>query len=352
MSRGIPLSRRLARIAPVLGLLIAGVAPFIADHPVASAQEGPALLVDDAETANPELVEVAVADPLGFGVSGRTLRVPPGYSVSVVASGLDGPRFMDFDGDRQSSRWRGGRGRRLPLPVSDDGRLGEPEVPYPGLQQPASVAIFTADDGHVSLRRRGDPGQPLSLRPGRTRSAAGSHHPRSPHRRAQHADGGLWPDGMLYLAIGSSCNICLEQETDPRHRLREPTRTAAMANIFATGCATRSGSPSNPGPTSLGDGQRARQPGQRDSARSGHDRQRGRQLRLARLPCRPTPPRRKTGADCSGITPPTIGIQAHSAPLGLAFLHGEGSSPSRARAATSSSSSTAPGTGSHPPRRS
>ena len=28
-------------------------------------------------------------------------------------------------------------------------------------------------------------------------------------------------------------------------------------------------------------------------------------------------------ADCSGITPPTIGIQAHSAPLGLAFYTGQ-----------------------------
>src|SRR5215207_4856299 len=97
MSRGIPLSRRLARIASIAGLLIAGAAPFITDHPAVSAQQGPALLVDDAQTADPDLVEVAVADPLGFGVSGRTLRVPPGYSVSVVGGGLGGPRFMAFD---------------------------------------------------------------------------------------------------------------------------------------------------------------------------------------------------------------------------------------------------------------
>ena len=30
----------------------------------------------------------------------------------------------------------------------------------------------------------------------------------------------------------------------------------------------------------------------------------------------------ESGADCSGITPPTIGIQAHSAPLGIAFATG------------------------------
>jgi len=32
----------------------------------------------------------------------------------------------------------------------------------------------------------------------------------------------------------------------------------------------------------------------------------------------------EAGTDCSAVTPPTIGIQAHSAPLGLAFLDGEG----------------------------
>ena len=61
MSRRAPLGRRLARIASVLGLLIGGVAPFTAGHPIVSAQAGPALIVDDAQTANPELVEVAVA---------------------------------------------------------------------------------------------------------------------------------------------------------------------------------------------------------------------------------------------------------------------------------------------------
>src|SRR5918994_6294680 len=105
MSRGIPLSRRLARIASVVGLLMAAAAPFITDHPAVSAQQGPALLVDDAQTANPDLVEVAVADPLGFGFSGQTLRVPPGYSVSVVGGGLGGPPFIDFDGEGKLIVW-------------------------------------------------------------------------------------------------------------------------------------------------------------------------------------------------------------------------------------------------------
>src|SRR5687767_7960058 len=146
MSLGIPLFRRLARIVSVLGLLITGAAPFIADHPVVSAQEGPALLVDDAATANPDLVEVEVADPAGFGVSGQTLQVPPGFTVSVAGSGLGDPRFMDFDsaGNLLVGTARQGLVYRFPF---TEGRLGEPDVLISGLQQPASVALFTADDG-------------------------------------------------------------------------------------------------------------------------------------------------------------------------------------------------------------
>src|SRR5688500_6364470 len=147
MSRRASLGRRLARTASVLGLLVAGMAPFTADHPVVSAhQAGPVLIADDAQTANPDLVEVAVADPAGFGVSGRTLRVPPGYTVSIVAAGLGGPRFMVFDDEDNLIVGAARQGTVFRFPYTE-GRLGEPEVLAAGLRQPASVAIFTADDG-------------------------------------------------------------------------------------------------------------------------------------------------------------------------------------------------------------
>src|SRR5215217_6331426 len=138
--------RRLQQIVPVVGLLIASAVPLVTEYSIASAQVGPALLVDDAATANPDLVEVEVADPAGFGVSGQTLQVPPGYAVSVVAAGLGGPRFMDFDdvGNLLVGAADDGVVYRVPFA---DGRLGESKVLIQGLQQPASVAIVTADDG-------------------------------------------------------------------------------------------------------------------------------------------------------------------------------------------------------------
>ncbi|HEU0115306.1 MAG TPA: hypothetical protein VFQ80_11545, partial [Thermomicrobiales bacterium] len=98
MARRLHLVRRLTRMVPIVLLLLAGIAPFALGRRGAAAQDRPALVVNDAATANPDLVSVAVADPRGFGVTGRALMAPRGSAISVVAAGLGGPRFMTFDG--------------------------------------------------------------------------------------------------------------------------------------------------------------------------------------------------------------------------------------------------------------
>jgi glucose/arabinose dehydrogenase len=322
MSRRTPLSRRLARAASVLGLLIAGGAPFAVDHPVVSAQEGPALIVDDAQTANPELVEVAVADPAGFGVSGRTLRVPPGYTVSVVAAGLGGPRFMAFDDEDNLIVGAARQGTVFRFPFAD-GQLGEPEVLVAGLRQPASVAIFTADDGqHLYVgeinqvsRYRYDPAGSLGAQ-----EIVIPDLPEGGHRTRTVAFG---PDGMLYLAVGSSCNICLEEQPI-RATISRANPDGSDLEIIATGMRNPVGLDFQPGTELLWatvnerDNQGNEIPPDlvtivQDGANYGWP---------ACLPPDATP--QEPGADCSGVAPPTVAIQAHSAPLGLAFLDGEG----------------------------
>jgi glucose/arabinose dehydrogenase len=322
MYRGISLSRRLARIASVVGLLIVSALPFITDHPVVLAQEGTALLVDDAETANPELVEVALADPLGFGASWRTLQVPPGFTVSVVGSGLGDPRFMDFDnaGNLLVGTERQGIVYRFPF---TEGRLGEPEVLISGLQQPASVALFTADDdqylyvGEMTQVSRFpyDPAGPVG-----DQEVVVADLPTGGHRTRTVAFG---PDGKLYLAVGSSCNICLEQEPI-RATVSRANPDGSDLKIFATGMRNPVGLAFQPGTDLLWatvnerDNQGNEIPPDlvtivTEGANYGWP---------ACLPPDATP--QEPGADCSGVNPPTVGIQAHSAPLGLAFLAGEG----------------------------
>jgi glucose/arabinose dehydrogenase len=322
MSRGSPLARRLARTAAVLGLLIAGAAPFTADHLAVSAQEGPALLIDDAQTANPELVEVEVADPAGFGVSGRMLWVPPGFTLSVIAAGLGGPRFMAFDGADNLIVGAARQGVVYRFPFAD-GTLGESEVLLAGLQQPASVAFFTADDGQYLYvgevnqvsRYRYDPAGPAGVQevviPGL---------PTRGHRTRTVAFG---PDGMLYLAVGSSCNICLEEEPI-RATISRANPDGSDLEIIAAGLRNPVGIAFQPETDLLWatvnerDNQGNEIPPDLitivdEGADYGWP---------ACLPPDATP--QEPGADCSGVTPPTIGIQAHSAPLGLAFLDGDG----------------------------
>ncbi len=75
---------RLIRILPILGLLVAGVAPSALAQSGTPAAE-PALLVDDAATENPDLVEVELADPAGLGVA----TTEGDYAIVGFASGED-----------------------------------------------------------------------------------------------------------------------------------------------------------------------------------------------------------------------------------------------------------------------
>ena len=128
---------------------------------------------------------------------------------------------------------------------------------------------------------------------------------------------------MLYLAVGSSCNICLEEEPI-RATVSRANPDGSDLEIIATGLRNPVGLAFQPGTDLLWatvnerDNQGNEIPPDlvtivEEGANYGWP---------ACLPPDATP--QEPGADCSGVTPPTIGIQAHSAPLGLAFLDGEG----------------------------
>src|SRR5437870_478851 len=55
---------------------------------VVAAQAGTILLVNDAATANPALMESPLQIPPGFDRRARTVRLAPGFSISLLAAGL------------------------------------------------------------------------------------------------------------------------------------------------------------------------------------------------------------------------------------------------------------------------
>lgn len=320
MSRRSRLSGRAARIGLTLAVLLGGAMGLIDDRSPAVAQEA-VLLVNDEQTANPELVQVAVADPRGFGVSGRTLLAPEGYTVSVVGAGLDEPRFMAFDEDGNLIATSANEGVIYRYPFAA-GQLGEPEPLITGLSWPASVALFAADEGqylyvgepHQITRYAYDAAGPVG-----EQEIIIPDLPTDGHATRTVEFG---PDGMLYLAVGSSCNICVEED-EIRSTVSRANPDGSDLQIIATGLRNPVGITFQPETDLLWatvnerDNQGNEIPPDlvtivEEGANYGWP---------ECMPPDATP--QEEGADCSGVTPPTVGIQAHSAPLGLAFLDGE-----------------------------
>ena len=250
MARRMHLVRRLTRIFPVMLLLLAGIAPFALGRSGAAAQDRPALIVDDAATANPDLVSVTVADPHGFGVTGRTLMAPPGTTIAVVGANLGGPRFMTFDGAGNLLVAAQDDGAVYRFPFAD-GDLGQPEKLITGLNQPSNVALFTtngADYLYVGEtqqigRYRYDPAGPVGRQEIVIPDLPTGGHTRAPSPSDRTA---------------SSTWRSAPPATSARRRTRSgrpspaPSLTAAICELSPPGCATRSASPSSREPIASG----------------------------------------------------------------------------------------------------
>jgi glucose/arabinose dehydrogenase len=204
-----------------------------------------------------------------------------------------------------------------------DGDLGQPEKLITGLNQPSNVALFTTNGAEYLYvgetqqidRYRYDPSGPV----GRQEVVipnlpTGGHHTRTV---------AFGPDGMLYLAVGSSCNIC-QEENPIRAAVSRANPDGSDLRTIATGLRNPVGLAFQPGTDRLW------------ATVNERDNQ-GNEIPPDMVTivtqganygwpnCLPPDAKpQEAGADCSNITPPTIGIQAHSAPLGLAFLSGKG----------------------------
>jgi glucose/arabinose dehydrogenase len=126
---------------------------------------------------------------------------------------------------------------------------------------------------------------------------------------------------MMYLAVGSSCNIC-EEEDEIRATVSRANPDGSDLQVIATGLRNAVGLAFDPA-----SGQLWATVNERDTL--GDEippdfvtmvNEGGYYGWPDCLP--PTAEPQTDGADCSGVTPPTVGIQAHSAPLGLTFLDG------------------------------
>lgn len=307
----------------VLMLIVPAIAGFATSAVVAQSPEP--LIVDNASTANVKLTATPLDALDGVQSPGEQVLLPAGFHATVVASGLSGPRFMVFDtaGNLLVADQKDGAVYRYTADAASViAPAGTPPEPLiAGLDGPSSLA-FTEIDGATYLYvgeesqisryaygANGAVGDAEIVVPG---LPVGGHSTRTVT---------FGPDGLLYVAIGSSCNIC--EEDDPRRAtVTRYNPDGSGEEIVATGLRNAVGLAFQPGTDRLW------------AAVNERDNQ-GNEIPPDLVTivtpganygwpgCQPpdaTP--QEAGNDCTAVTPPTIGIQAHSAPLGIAFATG------------------------------
>jgi glucose/arabinose dehydrogenase len=250
-------------------------------------------------------------------VEGHPLQVPRGFAVGVYASGLPGARFMVLGPDGVPYLSLTARGRVVKLPdLNGDGRADTIITVAEGLDLPHGLA-FRGDTLYVAETNR-----VVRFVPGSTTPQVVV--PDLPHGRGHSTRTIVFGprDGMLYVSVGSSCNIC--DESDPRRAAVLRYRPdGSGGEIFARGLRNSVGLAFHPTTGALWGTNN-------DRDRLGDDLPPDR-VNIIReggtygwpqcyLPGHPNP--EYSDADCGRVDPPAITFQAHSAPLGIAFSTG------------------------------
>lgn len=252
------------------------------------------------------------------------LKLPPGFEANVFASGLDNPRFIAFGPDSLLYAAERGRDRIVAMPDRDgDGQADELQVFADGLTQPHSLVYHEGawyvgvPSGVIRLLDADGDGRAEG------RDIRIDDYPTSGPHRTRTVE--FLPDGRMVVSIGSSCNVCLEE--DPRRAavLVYDGPQATSERIFASGLRNAVGLAIHP------------ETGELWATNNGRD-----------LMGDDLPPETvyilREGVDygwpgchggdivdpeyggpnaCQDVGQPVVQMQAHSAPLGLTFYDGE-----------------------------
>jgi glucose/arabinose dehydrogenase len=268
-------------------------------------------------------VETPSADTLG-----TRFQVPAGHAVGLYAGSLDNPRMLRFTaaGDLLVSAPRSGRILLLERDADADGSADGTRTLLEGLARPHGMDFF---EGWLYVAETDGVGR-IEFDPA-TRATRGTYQ-----RVVNGLPGGgnhwsrtlrFGPDGWMYVSIGSSCNVC--EEDDPRRAAMVRYRPDGSGEeIVARGLRNAVGFDWQPGT------------GQLYATDNGRD-----LLGDDFPPCelnriepgghygwpyangdRVPDPDFGAGneARVKSSIPPAHGFRAHNAPLGIAFLRSDG----------------------------
>lgn len=272
------------------------------------------------------LLLALLAWPTAAGAqTGPHLKVPAGFAIEVFAAGVGSPRLMALDPAGTLLVSEPARGRVLALPDRNgDGKADAIQPVVNGLDQPHGLAfkdgeLYVAENGRVR-RFHYDPATLRATQP----TVVVPNLP---------SGGGHWtrtlvfgPDQGLYVSVGSSCNVCRENDKRRAAVLRYNV-DGSGERIFASGLRNAVGLAFQPGTGALW-----ATVNERDWRGDDVPPEMITEVRAGAFygwpDClvvggRAIPDDRfEKGARCVHVTPPTVEIQAHSAPIGLAFYTG------------------------------
>lgn len=260
------------------------------------------------------------------------LRVPAGLQATVFAT-VPGARFMVVgpDGAVYVSQLGPNQITRLADP-NNTGVAESRTVAVAGLNRPQGMAfhngwLYIANtDGVVRVRL--DQSGKATARAERVNrySGGGGHFTRTVV---------FGPDGKMYVAIGSSCNLCVEKDSD-RAAVMQYDENGKNGHVFSRGLRNAVGLAFEPRTGALWATQN-----ERDNLPPNHEDLPPEEINVLhdrgdygwpycygnRIPN----PEYHDASRCASTIPPALEIQAHSAPLGISFLQNATQLPAQYR---------------------
>src|SRR3989344_6458636 len=157
----------------------------------------------------------------------------PGFQAEIFAKGLPGARVLKFD--QSGNLWisQTGEGKISIIEKLNDGVFSAPQVVYTGLRNPHGLAfdpqnpkmLYIAEENRITRRDTGLEIDGQHLQKIADLPSGGGHETRTIN---------FGPDGRLYVAIGSSCNVCLEKD-ERRAKIFSMNKDGSDFKEFARG---------------------------------------------------------------------------------------------------------------------